>query len=119
MMIPARNDPSVEHPHIISYPPTYQRQLILGRATREMVAVDVETRELLFVKVYWRASVDGMEKEGDIYGILESHQVPHIAPFGHVNDVRNISSLTQTFCGASWASISKKNWCCLHVIECR
>jgi hypothetical protein len=46
--------------------------------------------------------------EGDIYGILESHQVPHIAPFGYGNDVRNVSSLTQTFCRASWAFVSKQ-----------
>ena len=66
MMIPARNDPSVEHPHIISYPPTYQRQSTFGRTTRAMIAVDVETQKLVFVKACWRANVDDMEKEGEI-----------------------------------------------------
>jgi hypothetical protein len=72
-----------------------------------MIAVDMETQTLVFVKAYWRANVDDMDKEGDIYAILEDHQVPHIAPFGHGNDVRDISTLTQTFSKASWSSGSK------------
>ena len=33
--------------------------------------------------------MDGMEKEGQIYALLESKGVPNIAPFGKGNDVRN------------------------------
>jgi hypothetical protein len=28
-----------------------------------MLAFDMETREIIFLKDYWRADVDGMEKE--------------------------------------------------------
>jgi hypothetical protein len=31
-----------------------------------MLAFDIEEREIVFLKDYWRADVDGMEKEGDI-----------------------------------------------------
>jgi len=31
---------------------------------------------IVFLKDYWRADVDGMEKEGEIYALLESKDVP-------------------------------------------
>jgi hypothetical protein len=50
-----------------------------------------------FLKHYWRADVDGMEKEGKIYTLLESKGVPNIVPFEKGNDVRDHMSLTHTF----------------------
>jgi hypothetical protein len=32
-----------------------------------MLVFNTETREIVFLKDYWRADVDGMEKEGEIY----------------------------------------------------
>jgi hypothetical protein len=52
-----------------------------------MLTFDLEAESLVFLKDYWRADMDGMEKKGDIYTILESHRVPNIAPFGKGNDL--------------------------------
>jgi hypothetical protein len=54
-----------------------------------MLVFNMETREIVFLKDYWRADVDGMMKEGKIYSLLESKGVPNIAPFGKGNDVRD------------------------------
>jgi hypothetical protein len=43
-----------------------------------MLAFNMETRDVIFVKDYWRADVDGMEKEGEIYALPESKGVPNI-----------------------------------------
>jgi hypothetical protein len=37
-----------------------------------------------------------MEKEGEIYALLESKGVPNIAPFGKGNDVHNHMTLMHT-----------------------
>jgi hypothetical protein len=54
-----------------------------------MLAFNMETREVVFLKDYWRADVDGMEKEGKIYALLESKDVPNIAPTRFVGGVRH------------------------------
>ena len=61
-----------------------------------MLAFDMEKREIVFLKDYWRADVDGIEKEGDIYALLESNRVPNIASFGKGNDVRDHTTFTHT-----------------------
>ncbi|KIM40753.1 hypothetical protein M413DRAFT_446141 [Hebeloma cylindrosporum] len=76
-----------QHPHLISYPPPYQRTSPFGRMTRTLHALDEETKEFVFVKDYWQVRADGMMKESDVYAILEKHNVPNIAPFGNGNDV--------------------------------
>ena len=45
----------------------------------------------------------GMEKEGEIYKILEQHKVPHIAPFGVGNDLRDYTTVTHTLRSEDWA----------------
>jgi hypothetical protein len=72
-----------------------------------MLAFDMETSQLVFLKDYWRAAVDGMEKEGDIYTLLESNRVPNIAPFGKGNDVRDHTTLTHALRDEEWACWSK------------
>jgi hypothetical protein len=72
-----------------------------------MLAFDMETREIVFLKDYWRADVDGMEKEGEIYALLESHRVPNIAPFGKGNDVHDHTTLTHTLREEKWACWSR------------
>jgi hypothetical protein len=81
IMVPDRDDPTVETAFIISFPPKYTARSPFGRATRPMLAFNTETREIVFLKDYWRANVDGMKKEGEIYALLESKGVPNIAPF--------------------------------------
>jgi hypothetical protein len=46
-----------------------------------MLVFDMETRYIIFLKEYWRADVDGMEKETEIYALLELKGVPNILPF--------------------------------------
>jgi hypothetical protein len=78
LMVPDRDDPTVEKQFIISFPPKYTARSPFGRATRPMLAFDVEAGEIVFLKDYWRADVDGMKKEGEIYARLESNHVPNI-----------------------------------------
>jgi hypothetical protein len=54
-----------------------------------MLAFNMETKEIIFLKEYWRADVDSMEKEGEIYVLLEAKDVPNIAPFGKGNNVHH------------------------------
>ena len=103
LMVPDRDKPEVEKQFIVSFPPKYMARSPFGRATRPMLAFDMETREIVFLKDYWRADVDGMEKEGDIYALLESNRVPNIAPFGKGNDVRDHTTLTHTLRDEKWA----------------
>jgi hypothetical protein len=72
-----------------------------------MLAFDMETREIVFLKDYWRADVDRMEKEGEIYMLLESNRVPNIAPFGMGNDVCDHTTLTHTLRDELWACWSR------------
>jgi hypothetical protein len=107
IMVPDRDDSKVETPFIISFPPKYTARSPFGRATRPMLAFNMETRKIVFLKDYWRAVVDGMEKEGDIYALLESKGVPNIAPFGQGNDVRDHMTLTHTLRNEEWACWSR------------
>ena len=51
--------------------------------------------------------LDGMEKEGEIYALLESKGVPNIAPSGKGNDVRHHATLTYTLRNENWACWSR------------
>ena len=106
-MVPDRDNPAVETPFIISFPPKYTARSPFGRATRPILAFNMETREIVFLKYYWRADVDDMKKEGEIYALLESKVVPNIAPFGKGNDVRRHTTLTQTLRNEKWACWSR------------
>jgi len=106
-MVPDRDDADVKTPFIISFPPKYTACSPFGRATRPMLAFNTETREIVFLKDYWRANVDGMKKEGDIYALLESKGVPNIAPVGKRNDLRRHMTLTHTLRNERWACKSK------------
>jgi len=102
MMIPDRDDPTVERDFLISYPPQHKTCSPFGRATRPMVACDMDGNSV-FIKDYWRTVMPGMEKEGEIYKILEQHKVPHIAPFGVGNDLRDYTTVTHTLRSEDWA----------------
>jgi Fungal protein kinase len=99
VMVPERSDPKIEKPFILSYPPIYTTRSPFGRATRAMLAFDMEGGTIVFLKDYWRPDVDGMQKEGEIYVLLESKGVPNIAPFGKGNDLRDYLTVTLTHTG--------------------
>ena len=50
-------------PILISSPPYYKSRSPFSRATRGILAFDFTAGELVFLKDYWRADVDGIEKE--------------------------------------------------------
>jgi hypothetical protein len=103
IMVPDRDDPEVETPFMISFPPKYTARSPFGHATRPMLAFNMEMREIVFLKDYWRADVDGMEKEGEIYALLEAKGVLNIAPFGEGDNVRHHTTLTHTLRNKKWA----------------
>ena len=107
IVVPDRDDPAVETPFIITFPPKYTARSPFGRVTRPLLAFNMETKEIVFLKDYWRADVDGMEKEGEIYALLEAKGVLNIAPFGKRNDVRHHTTLTHALRNEKWACWSR------------
>jgi hypothetical protein len=73
-----------------------------------MLAFDVEAREIVLLKDNWRADVDGMKKEGEIYAWLESKHVLNIAPFGKWNNVCDHTTLMHTLRNGKRACWSHK-----------
>ena len=107
LRVPDRDEAEDEKHVIVSFPPEYTARSPFGRVTRPMLAFDMEKEEIVFLKDYWRADVDGMEKEGEIYRLLESNGVPNIAPFGKGNDVRDHATVTNALRKENWACSSK------------
>jgi hypothetical protein len=105
IMVPDAHDSKVEKEKafIVPFPPLYRPRSPFSRSTRPMVAFDLETKKLVFMKDYWRPNVADIEKEGNIYKILHDHKVDYIAEFGTGNDVRNHVTRTQEFLNKGWA----------------
>ena len=101
MTIPYRDNASESSDFLISYPPKYTSRSPFGRATRPMVAYDLQESRLVFVKDYWRPVTS--DKEGDIYSILVEHKVKHIATFGKGNDIQGNVTVTDKLRTESWA----------------
>jgi hypothetical protein len=78
LMVPDRDNPNVEKRFVVSFPPNYTACSPFGRATRPMLAFDMETSKIVFLKDYWRTDAEGTEKEGNIYALLEAKKVPNI-----------------------------------------
>jgi hypothetical protein len=102
MLIPDRDHASQNSKFLISYPPMYTSRSPFGRATRPMVAYDLQESRLVFVKDYWRPVES--DKEGDIYSILAEHKVPHIATFCKGNDIEGNVTVTDKLRTENWAS---------------
>ena len=118
LMVLDHDNPTVEKQFIISFPPKYTACSPLRQATRPMLAFNVEVGEIVFLKHNWRADVDGMEKEGKIYGILEAKGIPNIVPFGRGNDLCDHVTLIHTLtlhatsccdltCPVTWQFVGK------------
>lgn len=95
VMVPDRDDAAKEGEFLVCYPLSHNTPSPFSRSTRGMLAFDLTTKQLVFIKDYWRPDVDNIEKEGEIYRDLEEHKIPHIAPFGMGNDVRGHKTVTQ------------------------
>ena len=72
-----------------------------------MLAIDKEMKKVVFLKDYWRA--EKVCKEGEIYELLESKNVPNIPPFGKGNDVRDHRTLTPEQKTKNWARHHSKD----------
>lgn len=100
--IPDR-DTYKEYPFLISYPPKSKSRSPFGRATKPMLAFDIEKNKIVFIKDYWRAVCENTDKEGEIYRILHDTRIPYIPPFGRGNDVRGHATLTDMVKTEDWA----------------
>ena len=60
---------------------------VMGRCTRGFVALDLSTRECVFLKDMWRPSVAGIEPEHIWYEKLVEAKVPYLVEFKHGSDV--------------------------------
>ncbi|EIW78346.1 hypothetical protein CONPUDRAFT_83790 [Coniophora puteana RWD-64-598 SS2] len=63
---------------------------LTGSSTRTTALWDLTTGKKVFLKDLWRPDSASAEKEGDIYRLLQSHNVPHIAPMERSGDVPSI-----------------------------
>ena len=60
---------------------------VVGRCTRGFLALDLDTKECVFLKDMWRPDVPGIEPEHVSYEKLAKAKVPHLVRFKHASDV--------------------------------
>ena len=72
------------------------------RSTRTFQALSVTTRELVFLKDTWRVIHPGVLPEHDIYALLASKKVPHVAIMIIYHDMLNEATPTKDFADEEW-----------------
>ena len=60
---------------------------VVGRCTRGFIALDLDTKECVFLKDMWRPDVPGVKPENVWYEKLAKAEVPHLVRFKHASDV--------------------------------
>jgi len=60
---------------------------VMGRCTRGFIALDLDTKECVFLKDMWRPDVPGIKPEHVWYEKLAKAEVPHLVKFKHASDV--------------------------------
>ncbi|KAF8184434.1 hypothetical protein BJ912DRAFT_974826 [Pholiota molesta] len=96
-MVPARSDtPRDERPFSLPYPPRHASRSPFSRAPRATLAVDFPTRNVVFLKDYWRAG-------------LECEKASNSAPVGRGDDGTHHKPLTE-----SWAVPTQGTSCLSH-----
>jgi len=60
---------------------------VVGRCTRGFIALDLDTKECVFLKDMWRPDVPGVKPEHVWYEKLAKAKVPHLVKFKHASDV--------------------------------
>lgn len=104
-MIPSRDDPLQLEPYLLPAQPR-KRTSPFGRAPRSTPAVKLLPNDryaLVWVKDSWRVHAVGLRSEGEIYGILEEANVPHICPFDRGNDLHGHQTQGHTYSMKAWA----------------
>ncbi|TFY50174.1 hypothetical protein EVG20_g11677 [Dentipellis fragilis] len=64
----------------------------------------MQTKKKVWLKDSWRICLDDMEKEFEIYKLLEEKKVRNIAPMVCGGDVAGQMTITQKYAGATWCS---------------
>ncbi|KAF9484751.1 hypothetical protein BDN70DRAFT_797120 [Pholiota conissans] len=78
-----------ERPLLVSRPVARPRS-IASRATRGYWAMDLETKEIVFLKDTWRTNREDMQVEGDILRSIEGiPNVPSVVCYGDVGDTNS------------------------------
>ncbi|KDQ59807.1 hypothetical protein JAAARDRAFT_33384 [Jaapia argillacea MUCL 33604] len=67
---------------------------VVGRATRGYVALNVETKEFVWLKDVWR--IDGLHKEGDVIQEMNEANIPHVPTLVCHGDVEDQKTRTNT-----------------------
>ena len=60
---------------------------VTGRCTRGFLALDLSTKDCVFLKDMWRPDVPGVKAEHVWYETLAEAKVPHLVRFKHASDV--------------------------------
>ena len=68
--------------------PSVNAELPTGRSTRGFVAMDTDTKKLVFLKDSWRPSIDGLKSEGHWYKKMKGGT--NIAAFSHGSNVGRV-----------------------------
>ncbi|TFY71106.1 hypothetical protein EVG20_g1881, partial [Dentipellis fragilis] len=69
----------VDHYFVVSAPSVYRIKMS-GRASSGYIGLDMQTKKKVWLKDSWRICLDDMEKEFEIYKLLEEKKVRNIAP---------------------------------------
>ncbi|KAH8977385.1 hypothetical protein EDB86DRAFT_2817875 [Lactarius hatsudake] len=92
----------------------WDSESLFGRSTFGYIAYDPETRNLVYLKDFWRTDRDGIQKEGDVYRELHDAQVSNIARLGLAGDVPLLPECGRTDCPAVQRTMTQgfvKDWC--------
>ncbi|KAA1467222.1 hypothetical protein DENSPDRAFT_900394 [Dentipellis sp. KUC8613] len=91
----------VDHYFLVSAPSVY-RLVVTGRASFGYIALDMQNEKKVWLKDSWRITLDDIEKEFEIYKLLEKKEVRNIAPLVCGGDVAGQMTVTQKYADAEW-----------------
>lgn len=83
---------------VVGYSPDSSTSSLIGKASRPFIVWDSAAQKKRFLKDTWRIDLPGMVVEGEIYELLESNQVPHVASVIWHGDVDEQQTLTSKLC---------------------
>lgn len=94
--------------YLVGHPAVSVDSSPTGRSTKGFVAYEPTSKKVVYLKNTWRLDVDGIQKEGEVYQVLESHHIPHIAHCELSGDVLDHATRTQEFVSRPWACTTRK-----------
>jgi hypothetical protein len=99
--------PSCQREYVI-YSPTAQPYTPPGRATRGLIAYDLERDMEVFIKDTWRVDLPDIEKEGETYELLTKARVRNIPSCSAAGDIEDHATLTHLYQDKPWACKPKR-----------